>query len=95
MQIVRRVPPHFSVRPDDVEVMPGSDVNLTCVASGSPMPHVKWRLGGLELTDENEIPIGLNVLVLRDVRESAKYTCVASSDLGNVETMVDVSVKGR
>ena len=91
---MRRVPPHFSIPPESVEVMPGGDVNVTCVAVGSPMPYVKWRLGAVELTPEDTIPIGKNVLMLKDVRESANYTCVAASDLGNIEAIAQVKVKG-
>ena len=69
-------------------------MNLTCVAVGSPMPHVKWRLGAVELTPENSVPIGKNVLQLTDVRETATYTCVAASDLGNIEYDAEVRVKG-
>ncbi|XP_076439826.1 receptor-type tyrosine-protein phosphatase delta-like isoform X2 [Babylonia areolata] len=90
---VRRVPPRFSVEPEDLKVMPGSDVNLTCVAVGSPMPYVKWRQGAYDLTDEDEIPIGKNVLQLKDVKESMNYTCEASSDLGNIERVVQVIVE--
>ncbi len=91
---MRRVPPHFSIPPDSVEVMPGGAVNITCVAVGSPMPYVKWRLGAVELTPEDNIPIGKNVLMLMDVKESANYTCVAASDLGNIEAVAQVKVKG-
>lgn len=43
---VRRVPPQFSRRPEALsEVMLGSNLTLTCVAVGSPMPYVKWRKG--------------------------------------------------
>jgi len=95
MCTVRRVPPHFSIPPENVEVMPGGSVNITCVAIGSPMPFVKWRLGALELTPEDNIPIGKNVLMLNDIRESATYTCVAASDLGNIESDAEVRVKGQ
>ena len=74
--------------------MPGGDANITCVAVGSPMPFVKWRLGAVELTEEDDIPIGKNVLMLKDIRESANYTCVAASDLGNIEAVAMVKVKG-
>ena len=69
-------------------------MNLTCVAVGSPMPNVKWRLGAVELTPENSVPIGKNVLQLTDVRETATYTCVAASELGNIEYDAEVRVKG-
>ena len=58
------------------------------------MPYVKWRLNALELTPNENIPIGKNVLMLTDVRESANYTCVAASDLGNIEAVAQVKVKG-
>jgi len=92
--VVRRVPPHFSMAPDSVEVLPGGSVNLTCVAVGSPMPTIRWRLGAVELTPEAEAPLGRNVLTLSDVRQTATYTCVASSDLGSIEHQAEVQVKG-
>lgn len=95
MCTVRRVPPHFSIPPDNAEVMPGGDVNLTCVAVGSPMPLVRWRLGDSELTPDDNVPVGRNILMLRDVTVSGNYTCVATSDLGNIEHMVEVKVKGN
>jgi len=91
---VRRVPPHFSILPESTEVASGGAVNLTCVAVGSPMPRVKWRLGAVELTPENSVPIGKNVLQLTDIRQTATYTCVAASDLGNIEYDAEVRVKG-
>ncbi|KAK6188600.1 hypothetical protein SNE40_004745 [Patella caerulea] len=90
---VRRVPPHFSIAPEHTKVMPGADVNLTCVAVGSPMPFVKWRQAAKELTPEEDIPIGRNILQLENVRESKNYTCVASSDLGNIEAVAKVIVE--
>jgi hypothetical protein len=92
---VRRVPPHFSVPPEGVEVMPGGSVNLTCVAIGSPVPEVRWRLGAVPLTPEESTPVGKNVLMLRDVKESATYTCVAASELGSSEYDAEVRVKGQ
>ena len=91
---VRRVPPHFSMAPDSVEVLPGGSVNLTCVAVGSPMPTIRWRLGAVDLTPELDAPFGRNVLRLTDVRQTATYTCVASSELGSIEHQAEVQVKG-
>uniref|UniRef100_A0A4W6D4Q9 protein-tyrosine-phosphatase n=1 Tax=Lates calcarifer TaxID=8187 RepID=A0A4W6D4Q9_LATCA len=71
---VRRVPPRFSIPPTSQEIMPGGSVNITCVAVGSPMPYVKWMLNSEDLTPEDEMPVGRNVLELSSVRESANYT---------------------
>ncbi|KAJ8966044.1 hypothetical protein NQ317_015888 [Molorchus minor] len=58
---VRRVPPQFSIPPPPiVDVKLGDDLNLTCVAVGSPMPFVKWRKGiAQEVTPEDKLPIAL------------------------------------
>ncbi|KAJ8382903.1 hypothetical protein SKAU_G00036810 [Synaphobranchus kaupii] len=90
---VRRVPPRFSIPPTDNEIMPGGSVNITCVAVGSPMPYVKWMLGAEDLTPEDDMPIGRNVLELTDVRQSANYTCVAMSTLGVIEAIAQITVK--
>lgn len=92
---VRRVPPRFSIPPTSHEVMPGGSVNLTCVAVGAPMPYVKWMSGKVELTQEEQMPIGRNVLELTNIRKSANYTCVAVSSLGMIETIAKITVKGQ
>ncbi|XP_068508384.1 receptor-type tyrosine-protein phosphatase S isoform X9 [Syngnathus scovelli] len=90
---VRRVPPRFSIPPTSQEIMPGGSVNITCVAVGSPMPYVKWMLNSEDLTPEDEMPVGRNVLELSNVRESANYTCVAMSSLGIIEAVAQITVK--
>ncbi|XP_049321885.1 receptor-type tyrosine-protein phosphatase S isoform X11 [Astyanax mexicanus] len=90
---VRRVPPRFSILPASHEIMPGGSVNITCVAVGSPMPYVKWMLNSEDLTPEDDMPVGRNVLELNSVRESANYTCVAMSSLGIIEAVSQIIVK--
>lgn len=92
---VRRVAPQFSIPPPPItEVMLGTDLNLTCVAVGSPMPYVKWRKGIYqELTPEDKLPIGINTLELSNIQESANYTCIAASVLGIIEATAQVKVQ--
>ncbi|KAG5286356.1 hypothetical protein AALO_G00013920 [Alosa alosa] len=90
---VRRVAPRFTILPTSHEIMPGGSVNITCVAVGSPMPYVKWMLNSEDLTPEDSMPVGRNVLELESVRESANYTCVAISSLGIIEAVAQVIVK--
>lgn len=92
---VRRVPPSFSIPPPPQhEVMLGQDLNLTCVAVGSPMPYVKWRRGPTQdLTPEDKLPIGRNILELVNIQDSANYTCVAASALGVIEATTIVKVQ--
>lgn len=91
---VRRVPPSFSRPPEPLnEVMLGADLNLSCIAVGSPMPHVKWMKDHVDLTPENEVPIGKNILQLKNIQQSANYTCVASSSLAQIEQTATVKVQ--
>ncbi|XP_015116835.1 tyrosine-protein phosphatase Lar isoform X1 [Diachasma alloeum] len=92
---VRRLSPNFSIRPPAVsEVMMGASLNLTCVAVGAPMPYVKWRKEpATDMTPDDKLPIGKNVLMLSDIKESANYTCIAASDLGVIETVSSVRVQ--
>uniref|UniRef100_A0A452TWP1 protein-tyrosine-phosphatase n=1 Tax=Ursus maritimus TaxID=29073 RepID=A0A452TWP1_URSMA len=90
---LRRVAPRFSILPMSHEIMPGGNVNITCVAVGSPMPYVKWMQGAEDLTPEDDMPVGRNVLELTDVKDSANYTCVAMSSLGVIEAVAQITVK--
>ncbi|KAJ6659452.1 hypothetical protein lerEdw1_018686 [Lerista edwardsae] len=90
---VRRVSPRFSIPPSNHEVMPGGSVNLTCVAVGSPMPYVKWIVGEVELTKEDDMPMGRNVLELINITHSANYTCEAMSSLGVIHATAQITVK--
>ncbi|XP_076680114.1 tyrosine-protein phosphatase Lar isoform X4 [Andrena cerasifolii] len=92
---VRRVTPSFSIPPPAVsEVMQGSSLSLNCVAVGAPMPYVKWRKDpATDLTPDDKLPVGKNVLMLTDIQESANYTCTAASDLGVIEATSMVKVQ--
>ncbi|XP_064632163.1 uncharacterized protein LOC135490709 isoform X2 [Lineus longissimus] len=90
---VRRVPPHITSLPKSIEVLPGGSVNLTCVAAGSPKPYVKWRRADEELTPEENVQMGENVLMLTNVRESANYTCDVANILGAISAVAEVKVK--
>lgn len=92
---VRRVAPQFSIPPPPKsEVMLGGNITLKCVAFGSPMPTVKWRKGLTNwLTPEDNPPLGLNTLKLEDIKESANYTCEATSALGVIEAIAEVKVQ--
>lgn len=90
----RRVPPTFSRLPEPLnEVRLGSNLSLECVAVGSPMPLVKWQAGADDITPEDQIPIGKNVLELTNIQHSANYTCVAASSLGKIEAIAVVKVQ--
>ncbi|KAL2724430.1 tyrosine-protein phosphatase Lar isoform X1 [Vespula squamosa] len=80
---VRRVAPSFSIPPPTLsEVTLGASLNLNCVAVGAPMPVVQWRkYPATDITPDDNLPVGKNVLYLTDIQESANYTCTASSPI--------------
>lgn len=49
--------------------------------------------GAHDLTPENDIPIGRNVLQLNNIQESANFTCIAASSLGQIEAVSVVKVQ--
>ena len=59
------------------------------------MPFVKWREGSRDITPDSELPIGKNVLELKNIRDTSNYTCVAASKLGIIETHTVVKVQGK
>lgn len=87
--------PQFSSVPNDVSIPLGEDVNMTCEATGPTTPFVRWMDGGVELTGNDDLPLGFSVLTLTDVRMSANYTCEAFSIHGKIKHLVQVFVKGE
>lgn len=47
----------------------------------------------MDLTPENDIPIGRNILELTNIQQSANYTCIAASSLGQIEAVAVVKVQ--
>jgi netrin-G3 ligand len=93
---VRRVAPRFTIFPESQEVIPGGNVNLTCAANGSPMPVIKWFKGDEDLSSsDDDLPLGKSVLALKNVQETAQYSCYAMSDLGEIQHLVTVTVRTR
>lgn len=46
-----------------------------------------------DLTPEDNLPIGKNILNLTNIQSSANYTCVAASTLGVIEATTMVKVQ--
>ena len=71
-------------------------MNLTCVANGSPMPVIKWTKGDEDLSGpDEELPAGHSVLVLKNVQQTADFTCYAMSSQGEIEVTITVTVRSK
>ncbi|KAM7411308.1 hypothetical protein PAMA_021348 [Pampus argenteus] len=87
--------PQIAALPETKEVTVGSDAVLPCVASGYPVPEIKWsKLKG-------ELPPKclqeLNVLTVPRVThdDSGTYVCTASNKQGKVEAFTTLKVHER
>ena len=62
------VPPEIVLVPDSVQVQEGSILNLVCMATGEPRPHVSWFL--------NDSLVSLSIVSLSAKLCVYVYVCV-------------------
>uniref|UniRef100_A0A3P8UCW4 Heparan sulfate proteoglycan 2 n=1 Tax=Amphiprion percula TaxID=161767 RepID=A0A3P8UCW4_AMPPE len=88
--------PQIAALPETKEVTVGSDAVLPCVASGYPVPEIKWSK-----VLEGELPPKcfqeVNVLTVPQVthEDSGTYVCTASNKQGKVEAFTTLEVHER
>ncbi|XP_044068676.1 basement membrane-specific heparan sulfate proteoglycan core protein isoform X9 [Siniperca chuatsi] len=87
--------PQIAALPETKEVTVGSDAVLPCVASGYPVPEIKWSKveGALPPKCFQEV----NVLTVPRVThdDSGTYVCTASNKQGKVEAFTTLQVHER
>uniref|UniRef100_UPI00358F08DF basement membrane-specific heparan sulfate proteoglycan core protein isoform X2 n=1 Tax=Myxine glutinosa TaxID=7769 RepID=UPI00358F08DF len=90
------VPPTVVVPPrDTVEVERGGSVSFSCLASGTPIPLITWRLNWGHVPSSNRIRMssegGRGTLDIHDVKESDQgaYTCEAINSRGMIFAIPD------
>lgn len=96
-------PPVISMRPPlEVNLLPGNQYRLDCVATGSPRPTVSWEFTDQNgsrsvLSDTESIRLYSNgSLYLRAAARGSTgtYLCIASNGVGRVEAATVVLVEG-
>ncbi|XP_072305364.1 basement membrane-specific heparan sulfate proteoglycan core protein isoform X2 [Eucyclogobius newberryi] len=87
--------PQIAALPETKEVTVGSDALLPCVASGYPLPEIKWSklFGELDPKCSQEA----HVLTVPRVshEDSGTYVCTASNKQGKVEAFTTLKVHER
>ena len=82
----------MNTHPDNVTVLTGQLVNLTCSATGTDVVY-RWIRNGVIISDDNS-----NVLSINKVKQSDDdvYQCIASNKGGNVTSNpAMITVYGR
>ena len=71
--------PSIDIHPDNVIVLTGQSVNLTCSATGIDVVY-QWMRNGVIISDDNS-----NVLRINEIKQSDDgiYQCIASNKGGN------------
>ncbi|KAL4218918.1 hypothetical protein ACF0H5_021505 [Mactra antiquata] len=90
------VKPHFLVRPTDQVENMGNNVTLTCIANGSPKPHVSWLFNDSAMfPPDTLLSLNKETLVLVELKWThvGRYTCVAESQEGSKSASASVKLR--
>ena len=71
--------PSMNTHPDNVTMLTGQSVNLTCSATGTDVVY-QWMRNGVIISDDNS-----NVLSINEIKQldDGIYQCIASNKGGN------------
>ena len=73
-----------------IQTLPGTQVSLSCPATGIPSPTLSWRKGNETLAQSGM----LLTLGAVESENEGQYTCVATSIAGSAEASSDVTLEG-
>ena len=91
--LLRTEPALVVVYPDDVEVLAGDSLLLTCIGYGIPLPSLSWLKNGQTITNSSKIFISDSIisrgstslvrssllLCNASIEDSGDYSCTASN----------------
>jgi dystroglycan 1 len=80
--VVILVPPSAILSPQTVTVYEGQTVEFSCQVTGSPHPQISWIKDRGSLPERHTIEDGILRLYNLDPRDSGRYACVVTNDVG-------------
>ncbi|GFU50491.1 titin [Nephila pilipes] len=88
-----KAPPKWTETPKDITVTVGESITVSCFASGSPQPVVKFR----KLSDKNNISLQSNrkILATNETSNHLKITSVSYEDAGFYECVADNGISPK
>ena len=83
-----------------ITAIEGDEANLTCLATGDPVPFQTWSRNGTQLTSGGRYQISgdgrvLTVQQVSEDEDEGMFTCHASNDAGSDSADIAVSVQGE
>lgn len=74
-----------------------SDLNVTCIVEGDPVPEVYWMKNDAQDIRRAQLSYNNRTLVIRDVDIDVDgvYMCVAANRAGNYSTSATVEILGE
>uniref|UniRef100_A0A8C4R6Q2 Peroxidasin n=1 Tax=Eptatretus burgeri TaxID=7764 RepID=A0A8C4R6Q2_EPTBU len=84
-QVILQVAPHFTVTPQDQQVMEGSNIDFHCEAQGHPKPIIAWTKAGGPLPSDRRhtvLPNGTLRIMQATLEDQGEYECQIISILG-------------
>ncbi|ETE60133.1 Hemicentin-1, partial [Ophiophagus hannah] len=87
--------PAFTELPGDVALNKGEQLQLTCKATGVPVPNIRWTFNNNIIPAQYDGVNGLSKLVIERVskEDSGTYVCMAENLVGSIKALGSVYVK--
>jgi len=83
---------------DSPKIVVNRTVLLECPVSGIPVPRIRWLKNGKPLEFNRrvqQLSAGRRLQILRaNVGDTARYTCIAGNDAGQLRRSYDLEVLG-
>ncbi|KAH7938297.1 hypothetical protein HPB49_022216 [Dermacentor silvarum] len=92
--LVIYAPPGWLIEPRDQRVARGSNLTISCVASGQPTPKTTWKhMSGSRMNSLKTSPDGRLHLTNIQKEDQGTYSCTASNEVGSpLEKTITISV---
>ncbi|KAK6743874.1 hypothetical protein RB195_010896 [Necator americanus] len=80
----------------NIDVLPGSQITVSCNATGLPLPSVKWIRGGTYEIDPSTVDTAAKhaqfSLKVANITEDTTFNCVAQNPLGHANWTINVNL---
>uniref|UniRef100_A0A158QMD6 Fibronectin type-III domain-containing protein n=1 Tax=Haemonchus placei TaxID=6290 RepID=A0A158QMD6_HAEPC len=80
----------------NIDVLPGSQITVSCNATGLPLPSVKWIRGGTYEIDPSTVDTAVShaqfSLQVANITEDTTFNCVAQNPLGHANWTINVNL---